>query len=437
VVRQYTGQRPKWKDTPKEAVGGKPSSFAVLMKPVSADCNLECAYCFYHGRPTDPYRSVPGLHLMSLDVLTAFLRQYMPLAGPNPSFGWQGGEPTLAGLDFFRQVVRLQRRFGVSGQTVGNGLQTNGLLITREWASFLAQYNFLVGVSLDGPQEVHDRYRRNASGHGSWQRVMDAIGLLREYEVAFNILAVVNELTAQRPTEIYSFLRDRGFDFMQFIPCVERDPQSGETAPFSVRPQQYGDFLCQLFDLWWNDGEPDASLRTFENVLAAYLGEEPESCEHRERCDSYVVIEYNGDVYPCDFFVTETWWLGNLVETPLAEIANGHKAEEFSQIKEGPYAECDTCPWDFICHHGCSRLRLSSHGRFSRHYYLCPALKQLYAYTDKRFRELAARIRLERTRAAIASGLRLGRNDPCPCGSGLKYKQCCATLSPPKGEASG
>jgi len=427
VVRRYRGQSQSWEDPLREPSAGKPGSFAVLVKPVSADCNLECAYCFYHGRLTDPYRS-QGHHLMSPEVLRAFLRQYMPLAGPNPSFGWQGGEPTLAGLDFFRQVVRLQQRFGVSGQTVGNGLQTNGLLITREWAPFLAQYNFLVGMSLDGPQEVHDHYRRNAAGHGTWQRVMDAIRLLRQYGVAFNILAVVNDLTAQRPIEIYSFFRDQGFDFMQFIPCVERDPQSGEITPFSATPQQYGDFLCELFDLWWNDGEPEASLRTFENVLAAYLGQEPESCEHKERCGSYVLIEYNGDVYPCDFFVTEEWRLGNLLETPLAEIVKSPRAEKFNQTKQGPYAECEACPWDFICHHGCSRFRLSSNGHFSQHHYLCPALKQFYTHADNRFRELATRIRLERTRAAIASGLRVGRNDPCPCGSGLKYKQCCGHI---------
>ena len=408
----------------REPSAGGLCSFSVLVKPASADCNLECAYCFYHGRSTDPYRS-RGRHLMSPKVLRAFLRQYMLLAGPTPSFGWQGGEPTLAGLDFFRQVVKLQQRFGVSGQAVGNGLQTNGLLINPEWAHFLAQYNFLVGVSLDGPREVHNHYRYNAAGHGSWQRVMGALGLLHQYGVAFNILAVINNLTAQRPADIYSFFREQGFDFLQFIPCVERDPQSGEMAPFSVTPQQYGDFLCELFDLWWNDGEPEASIRTFENLLAPYLGQDGESCEHRERCGSYVVIEYNGDVYPCDFFVSKEWWLGNLLDTPLSQIIKSARAEEFSRVKEGPYAECEACPWDFICHHGCPRYRLGADGRFGQYHYLCSALKQFYTHADGRFRELATRIRLERTRTAMASGVRVARNDPCPCGSGLKYKQCC------------
>ena len=362
---------------------------------------------------------------MSPEVLESFLRQYMSLAGSNPSFGWQGGEPTLAGLDFFRQVVRLQQRFGVSGQVVGNGLQTNGLLIDREWAQFLAQYNFLVGISLDGPRELHDHYRRNAAGQGSWQRVMDSIELLRQRNVAFNILSVVNHLTAQSPADIYGFFREQGFDFVQFIPCVERDPQSGELTPFSVTPQQWGDFLCELFDAWWHGGEPEISLRTFENTLAAYLGQEPESCEHRDRCDSYVVIEYNGDVYPCDFFVTVEWRLGNLLKTPLSQIVRHPKVREFSRAKAQSYAECEGCPWDFICHHGCSRFRLGPDGHFGQHHTLCPALKQFYAYTDQRFRVLAVRVRLQRCRAAIASGVRVRRNDPCPCGSGLKYKQCC------------
>ncbi|MEA3344686.1 MAG: anaerobic sulfatase maturase [Chloroflexota bacterium] len=394
----------------KEGEGGGrgiTSSFSVLVKPVSADCNLDCEYCFYHDRPTDPYRDRKR-HRMSSRVLRALLRQYMPLAGANPSFGWQGGEPTLAGLDFFREVVKLEQRYGVSGQVVGNGLQTNGTFIDEEWARFLAQYNFLVGVSLDGPQELHDHYRYNAAGDGSWQRVMDGIELLRQYGVAFNILTVVSDLTAQRPAEIYSFFREQGFEFMQFIPCVERDPKSGEIAPFSVKPQQYGDFLCELFDLWWNDGEPEASLRTFENVLAAYLGQEPETCEYRERCDSYVVIEYNGDVYPCDFFVTEEWRLGNLLETPLEEIVRSPKREKFSSIKGRPYAECEDCPWDFICHHGCPRFRLGPDGRFGQHHYLCPAFKQFFAYADERFRELADRIRLRRARSA-ASEVRMGR----------------------------
>jgi uncharacterized protein len=282
-----------------------------------------------------------------------------------------------------------------------------------------------VGISLDGPQELHDHYRRNAAGQGSWQRVMDVIELLRQHRVAFNILAVVNDVTAQRPDEIYRFFREQGFDFVQFIPCVERDPRSGEVASFSVTPQRWGDFLCKLFDLWWNGGEPQVSLRTFENVLAAYLGQDPESCEHGSRCDSYVVIEYNGDVYPCDFFVAEEWRLGNLLETPLEQIVGTPRAMGFSSIKAREYIECDACQWDFICHHGCSRFRLTADGRFGQHHYFCPALKQFHAYTEQRFRELAARIRRQRTQAAIASGTRVRRNDPCPCRSGLKYKQCC------------
>jgi uncharacterized protein len=328
-------------------------------------------------------------------------------------------------LDFFRRVVRLQQRFGLSGQVVGNGLQTNGLLLDREWARFLAQYNFLVGISLDGPEEMHDLYRRNAAGQGSWQRVMDAIMLLREHRVAFNILAVVNDVTVQSPKEIYSFFREQGYDFVQFIPCVERDPISGQISSYSVTPQSWGDFLCSLFDLWWNGGDPEISLRTFENVLATYVGQGPESCEYGSGCNSYVVIEHNGDVYPCDFFVAEEWRLGNILEMPLAQIVGTERAMEFNRIKARAYVECDACPWDFICHHGCSRFRMTASGRFGENHYLCSALKQFHAYTEQRFRELAGRIRLRRTEAAIASGRRVRRNDPCPCGSGLKYKQCC------------
>jgi uncharacterized protein len=422
VIQHY--QHASEQDRVREPSLREPRPFSVLVKPVSAACNLRCTYCFYHGRSSDPYRSQTH-RLMSEEVLQSFLRQYMPLAGRNPSFGWQGGEPTMAGLDFFRQVVHLQQRFGVSGQMVGNGLQTNGLLIDEEWAQVLAQYSFLVGISLDGPRELHDHYRQDAAGQGSWQRVMEAIELLRQRDVAFNVLSVVNDVTARHPELIYRFFRDQGYGFAQFIPCVERDRQNGAILPFSVTPEQWGDFLCGLFDTWWNGGEPEISLRTFENVLAAYLGQDPESCEHGRRCDSYVVVEYNGDVYPCDFFVTEDWRLGNLLDTPLEQIRRVPRARAFGDIKARNYSDCASCRWDFICHHGCSRFRTCAVGRFGEHHYFCSALKQFYSHSEERFRELAARIRRQRTQSAIASGVRVRRNGPCPCGSGLKYKQCC------------
>ena len=210
-------------------------SRSLLIKPVSGDCNLHCAYCFYHERSTDPYKD-ERRHRMSPEVLETVIAQGMALDRRQATFGWQGGEPTLAGLDFFRQVVELQKKHGAAGQVVSNGLQTNGLLLDPEWARFLRQYNFLLGVSLDGPALLHDHYRTSANGSPTQRRVLDVLRMLGQYRVEFNILAVVNRLTAERGVEIYDYLVTEGFDYLQFIPCVEVDPHTGELTDFLRNP---------------------------------------------------------------------------------------------------------------------------------------------------------------------------------------------------------
>ena len=410
----------------------------VLVKPVSADCNLSCTYCFYHDRPTDPYHPTVR-HRMEDTVLSAFISQYMSLAGRNPSFSWQGGEPLLAGIDFFRQVIEFQKQYGRSGQYVGNSVQTNGVLIDREWAELFRAYNFLVGVSLDGPEELHDHYQRSFGGHGSFHRVMEGIEVLRDHRVEFNILAVVNDRTAEQPEEMYNFFLSNDLGYLQFIPCVERDPATGQITDFSVKPDQYGAFLCRTFDLWLNDGQPTVFIRFFENILMAYMGLEPEICELKERCGQYVVVEHNGDIYPCDFFVQEPLRLGNLLETPLGEIVGNAPYRQFRAHKEGPFSACQECRWHFICNNGCPRLRYVHQGQFTDHYYLCEGYKRFFDYTHERFIQLRNELRrrqaiekartrseeISRINTAQDAGRRVGRNDPCPCGSGKKYKKCC------------
>jgi len=398
---------------------------SLLIKPVSGDCNLHCTYCFYHDRPSDPYKAV-SRHRMSPEVLDVLIRQGMELDRQQASFGWQGGEPTLAGLDFFKQVVALQRRYGARGQVVSNGLQTNGLLLDEEWARFLRQYSFLVGVSLDGPAIYHDRYRTYLSGAPTHQKVLETLDMLRRHQVEFNILAVVNRLTADHGVEIYDYFLESGFHYLQFIPCVEVDPSTGRPTDFSVTPEQFERFLCQVFDRWYNGGSPEASVRDFDAILAAYLGQEAPMCCYQEQCGSYVVVEYNGDMYPCDFQVKESLYLGNLLQTSLRQVFASEGLRRFAAAKSSPRPECQACAWLPLCNQGCPRF-LGVAG--VRRHYLCRAYQQFFAHSQAGFMQLRDRL-LRQEGLAPEKVPRppvraVGRNDPCPCGSGKKYKHCC------------
>lgn len=364
---------------------------SVLVKPVSADCNLSCSYCFYHNRPTDPYRSLRS-HRMNDETLSILIGQLME-EGDAVSFCWQGGEPTLAGLDFFKKVVELQIKFGRDGQLVSNSLQTNGVLIDRNWARFLKRFNMLVGLSLDGPQEVHDRYRTYASGKGSFKEVMRTVDILRENEVEFNILSVVSKANVNRPEELYEFYLNEGFFYLQFIPCVEVDDSGKKIASFAITCEEWESFLRRLFNIWFNGGNPQVSIRLFENILMAYLGMEPEICEFKKRGGSYVVVEYNGDVYPCDFLVERSWFLGNLRERPLDEILESERFKRFIRLKEVEYPECKKCRFKFICNQGCSRLRMIANKLGQKESYLCAAYKNFFSYSEEKFKLLAQRIK--------------------------------------------
>ncbi len=437
----------------------EPRARSLLIKPASGDCNLHCAYCFYHERPTDPYRQAHGRR-MSAAVLDALIRQGMALDRRQATFGWQGGEPTLAGLDFFRQAVVAQQRHGAAGQAVSNGIQTNGLLLTPAWAQFLARYNFLVGVSLDGAAAYHDRYRTTAGGEGTHARVLGALRMLQHYGVEYNILAVVNRVTADHGPEIYDDLLSQGHQYLQFIPCVEVDPATGRPTDFSVGPEQFGDFLCALFDRWYNGGQPEASVRDFDALLAGYLGEEPPLCPYQAECGGYLVVEYNGDVYPCDFFVQEPLRLGNIMDAPPADapasatmletLFGGEGLRRFAQAKAVPRPECAACPWQWLCRQGCPRFVGVAGGAG---HYLCRAYQRFFAHSESGFLALRDAIRAEQAaergvqaaasrhaleaRGAVAgdAGRAVGRNDPCPCGSGKKFKHCCGRVRSGQGEA--
>ncbi len=400
---------------------------SLLIKPASGDCNLHCTYCFYHDRPTDPYRQ--GMRRrMGPEVLESLIRQGMQLDRTQATFGWQGGEPTLCGLDFFRQVVSLQQRYGAAGQSVSNGLQTNALLLDAEWGRFLREYHFLLGVSLDGPAAYHDRYRTHVNGAGSHARVMESLRLLEREGVEFNILSVVNRVTGDHGAEIYDYLVDQGFRYLQFIPCVEVDPTTGRLTDFSVTPQQYGDFLCEVFDRWYNGGDPVVSVRDFDALWAVYLGQEAPMCCYQRQCGGYLVVEHNGDLYPCDFFVQDDLYLGNILETSLEEAFAGAALRQFALQKAAPRPECAVCTWLPLCQQGCWRF-VGVEG--SPRHYLCHAYQQFFAHSYEGFMALRARYLPQLGGVQPSVPVRaVGRNDPCPCGSGKKFKQCCAPKRP-------
>jgi len=303
-------------------VNSNPEVFSVLVKPVSSDCNLACEYCFYSskGRTLYPESKV---HRMSYKVLRELISQFMALSWERASFCWQGGEPTLAGLDFYREALKYQSFFSIPGQFIENSLQTNGTLIDERWARFLARYNFLVGVSLDGPSELHDYYRKDRSGKPSYERVMKGVEWLRRFNVNFNILVLLNQRNISHPKELYHFFIEHGFRYLQFIPCVERDPKNERITSYSITPEQYGRFLCEVFDEWIAPGIPEVYIRFFDELLISYVTGEFPSCIFSRECGKYVVVEFNGDVYACDFFVEPRWFFGE----PNGAAAGGNYKE--------------------------------------------------------------------------------------------------------------
>ena len=388
---------------------------SLLVKPVSADCNLACQYCFY--LPKAALYPESTVHRMCDDVLEALMAQYMPMAGPQATICWQGGEPTLAGLDFYRRAVEFEKRYGLPGQAVGNGFQTNGVLVDDDWAAFFSEYRFLVGVSLDGPQAIHDSYRKARGGQGSFATVMAAIECLRRHGVEFNILTMVTPASASRARDILQFFMQNGLRYLQFIPCAEGNA-SGELADYSVTPEEYGRFLCDAFDVWRAEGWQRLYVRFFNEVLGAYLGYQERSCTFKEQCGDYVVVEHNGDVYCCDFFVEPEWYLGNILATPLGELIESARFAEFAEQKGRLGAACRSCEWMALCNGECPKYRLISGGIGSPTYF-CAAYQRFFEQSRAHYQAVAHGI-------ARPSGERaVGRNEPCPCGSGRKYKRCC------------
>jgi uncharacterized protein len=355
--------------------------FTLLIKPSGSDCNVDCAYCFYKCRAPEVGT---GRQRMSDAVLEKLIKDYMGLRFQLSGFAWQGGEPTLMGLDFYKRAVELQKKYGVTGQEVGNSLQTNAILLDNaDWCRFLHESKFLVGISIDGPKELHDHYRLDLGGHGTWDRVMRAIECCKEHRVEFNTLTLVNHLTADHADEVFDFLIELGSRYLQFIPCVEVDPQTGgigngdqlltldrrikcqeltpsapSVAEFSVSPKQYGDFLCRVFDRWVQFGPQRLSIRDFDSILTFCIGGHHSLCTFDRQCSQYIVIEHTGDVFPCDFFVDPAWRLGNILETPIEQLAACEQKRTFARRKQTISNKCLVCRHLALCRGGCMKDRI-------------------------------------------------------------------------------
>lgn len=342
----------------------------VMLKPVGAACNLACNYCYYLEK-SNLYKHQPKRQ-MSEELLERFVKDYIEAQTMNEVvFTWHGGEPTLRPLSFYQKAVELQKKYA-GGRVIHNSLQTNGTLLTDEWCRFLKANNWLVGISIDGPEAFHDRYRRDSQGRPSWQKVMEGIQLLQHYGVEWNAMAVVNRYNAAHPQAFYRFFKSIGCQYIQFAPIVERNVQhadgrhlasinDADDAPvtdFSVTPEQWGNFLCGLFDEWVKQDIGRVFVQIFDSMLANWVGVAPGSCIYAKECGHAGVMEYNGDVYSCDHFVFPQYKLGNINEHTLIEMLYGEKQRRFSQLKYNRLPrQCKECRWAFACHGECPKNR--------------------------------------------------------------------------------
>jgi uncharacterized protein len=401
-------------------------ALSVMFKTVSA-CNLDCAYCYDResSRPADRRSLDPGL----LEKVIPEVMAYTADAG-GASFSWQGGEPTLAGLGYFRKAVGLETRHARPRTVIDNSLQTNAVLIDDEWARFLAEHGFLAGVSLDGPERIHDAARRDRGGRGSFARAMAGLDALRKRGVDVNVLAVIGEHNAFEAEALWHFFAAEGLTHVQLLPAMAfhaREPCA--PARYLVDAAAYGELLVALFDRWYGDGLPLVSIRTFDNLAMSYAGLEAELCVHKKRCDSGLVVAADGSAYPCDFYLHEAFRLGDLAIDPLAAVAESPARRRFADRKLPLPPECERCAWLPRCRGGCPRNRAGEGA--ARPDLFCASYRLLLEHAGPRLEALAERMRRRAATLAHLDRLRDAgrslpeRNDPCPCGSGRKLKRCC------------
>ncbi len=457
-----------------------PPAFHLLAKPSGATCNLDCAYCFFLSKEM----LYPGSRFRMADaMLETYIRQLLEAhQTPQVQVAWQGGEPTLMGLDFFRRSVEYARKYRKPGTQIEYTIQTNGTLIDDAWAAFFKAHNFLVGISIDGPAAMHDAYRVDKGGQPTLDKVMRGLGFLQKHGVEYNTLTTLHHANADHPTEVYRFLRDEcGSRFIQFIPIIERLPvdpvtqslrdgsqspgssvtlppghlvtpspwtswrdrplytQTGEhVTDRSVTAEQFGRFLIGVFEEWVRRDVGTVYVQMFDVALANWVGEPSGLCVHSKTCGLALALEHNGDLFSCDHFVEPAYRLGNIAETPMIELIASQQQRKFGQDKFDSLPRyCRECDVRFACHGGCPKDRfITTHDGEPGLNYLCAGYKLFFHHVDPPMRFMADALRRDRAPAEIMqiyaardaafhqALAAAGRNDPCPCGSGKKFKQC-------------
>jgi uncharacterized protein len=398
-----------------------PAAFHVLAKPSGPICNLDCTYCFFLSKealyPGDRFR-------MTDEVLEAYIRQLLEAhTAPEVTIAWQGGEPTLMGVDFFRRAVELAERHRRPGQVLQHTMQTNATLLTDEWCALLREHRFLVGVSIDGPQALHDTYRVDKRGGPTFDKVMAGLRLLQQHEVDVNVLCTVNAANQDHPLDVYRFFRDDlGLRHVQLIPIVEQDDLSR-----SVDPVKWGEFLIAVFEEWVRHDVGTVYVQMFDAALASWVGAPASMCIFGETCGNALALEHNGDLYSCDHFVDPPYLLGNILHTQMVELVASPQQRAFGDAKRDTLPRyCIECPVRFACNGECPKNRFvaTPDGEPGLNY-LCAGYRAFFLHVDGVMRLMADRLRAGGFADEVMTMLRTApRNEPCPCGSGRKAKVC-------------
>ena len=344
-----------------------PTAFNIMLKPAGSLCNLNCEYCYYLDKS-----EIYGGHesRMTDEMLEHFIKEYIQANEVNEvTFNWHGGEPLLMGLDFYRKAMEYERKYA-EGKTICNTIQTNGILLNEDWCGFLRDNGFLVGISVDGPEDVHDRYRRDKGAGPTFAKVIKGVEQLYRYGVQYNTMTTVNKASEGRGQDVYRFLKSIGSRYMQFMPVVEHIDADGRIAeptapgaviaPWSVGSTAYGDFLCDIFDHWVCNDVGRYFVGQFDAALASWCGVPPGICAYSETCGGNSVVEHNGDLYPCDHFVYPKYKIGNIMETSLKELMSSKEQICFGVSKRnGLPVKCIKCRWFFACHGECPKHRFN------------------------------------------------------------------------------
>lgn len=399
-----------------------------MTKPIGPLCNLNCDYCFYLKKTHLFDHKKKREFRMTDEVLELYIEEYIT-AQPKESevitFAWQGGEPSLLGIEFFQRVIELQEKYKRPNLTIQNSFQTNGTLLTDEFCEFFKRNNFLIGISIDGPEELHNSYRKDKSGKGTLSRVMKGVKLLKKHQVEFNTMTVINSKNAPHPEKVYNFLKSIGSTFIQFIPIVERDGDN--ISDRSVTPEAFGSFMNGIFREWVKKDIGKIFVGHFDMLLALYCGYPSSACVHSKECGTAMAIEHTGDIYSCDHFVTPEYLLGNIIEDKLTDMVNGEKQVTFGKEKFSTLPEkCLKCDYLKLCYGACPKDRLSDGVN-----YLCDGFYTFYQFTEPYFMAMVTALNNRRSPNEFRNYLQFkerpnpGRNDICPCLSGKKFKNCC------------